>query len=68
MWIIVKYAEHYYPNGKAPSDASVFGSYSAKECGVEQQSYASPIEADFDLRKLREFNPSVDYGLVEVDE
>lgn len=67
-WIIVKYAEDFYPAGKAPISASVYGSYSARECGVTQETYTSPIEADFDLGKLKEFNPSVGYGLVEVDE
>jgi hypothetical protein len=68
MWIIVKYATEYYPKGKAPMEASVFGTYTARECGVTQKTYTSPIEADFDLRKLMEFNPSVGYGIVEVED
>ena len=67
-WIITKYADTNFPSGKAPIGWSVLGSYTARECGIVNETYASPIEAADDLAKLREFNPSVGYGLVEVDD
>jgi hypothetical protein len=65
-YIIVKYADHTYPDGKAPITASVFNTYSANSVGVTNELYHSKEEAEIDLRKLQEFNPTVFYGIVEV--
>lgn len=64
-FIIVKYAEINFPSGKAPMFESVYGTYSAKECGVKKKHYSSRDEANSDLEKLRDFNPMVGYGIVE---
>ncbi len=65
-FIIVKYAEDFWP-GKAPLAASVAGSYTAKECGVTQATYDTRGEAEADLIKLDAYNPSVYYGIVELE-
>lgn len=67
-FIIAKYAEQYFPNGKAPSYASVFRSHTANEVGMEKESFSSKEEAELWLERLTSFNPTVDYGVVEVDE
>lgn len=64
-FIIVKYAEDNWP-GKAPLGASIAGSYSAKQCGVVQATYDTREEAGPDLAKLKAFNPTVYYGIVEL--
>lgn len=65
MYIIVKYAELWYPDGKAHVQNSIFRTYSANEVGVEQSTYKTKEEAASDLAKLIEFNPMVGYGIVE---
>ena len=67
MFIIVKYALDHWPTGKAPIEASVYGSYSARELGIKSTSYPSKEAAEPDLEKLMEFNPTVHYGIVEVE-
>lgn len=64
-YIIVKYAEQYFPDGYAPDAYSVGGTYSAKECGIEAMYYSVRTEAEKDLKILREFNPTVGYGIVK---
>lgn len=66
-YIIVKYADQFYPNGYAPETASVGGTYSARECGIDAMKYADRTEAEHDLILLREFNPTIDYGIVKVE-
>ena len=66
-YIIAKYAEDYYPNGKAPAGASIKGTFTAKECGVETDVYASIEAAQADLERVVEFNPSVGYGILEAN-
>lgn len=66
-YIIVKYAEEYWPDGKAPLEASVAGSYSARACGIVQATYDTRKEAEPDLVKLKNFNPAVFYGIVELE-
>lgn len=67
-FIIVKYAEDYYPSGFAPEVASVGGTYSAAQCGINTEVYTDKVEAERDLLRLRDFNPTVGYGIVRVKE
>lgn len=66
-FIIVKYAKTNWKGGQAPLSCSVYGTYSATECGIEKKYYSSQEEASSDLKKLREFNPVVDYGIVKLE-
>jgi hypothetical protein len=65
MFIIVKYASDWWPEG-APLSASVFDSHSARKVGVTKRTYETPQEAQPDLEKLRSYNESVEYGVVPV--
>lgn len=65
-YIIVKYADEYYPNGVAPFDQNVSMTFSARECGVEKESYPTPELAAIDYEKLKEFNPTANYGIVRA--
>jgi len=65
--IIVKYAEDIFPNGKAPLSAAVHpDSYSAKHCGITEDYFLDEEPALAALEKLRQFNGTVNYGIVEA--
>lgn len=64
-FIIVKYANQVEGDG-APISESVYGTYTANEVGVEQEIYSSIEEAQDDLAKLKEYNPTVGYGVVRL--
>lgn len=65
-YIIVKYAEEFWPKKKAPYSCHILGSYSAQEIGGVKEYYLSKKEAEPDLKKLQELNPTVGYGIVEA--
>lgn len=66
--IIVKYAEYLYPNKKAPQNAAVHpNSFTAQGCGILQDFFSSDEEAQNALDKMNKFNPTVSYGIVEVE-
>lgn len=67
-YIIVKYATYHHPGGEATVEYSVHGSYTARQCGVDKQIYDSEDDAQSDLEKLSDFNPTVDYGIVRLIE
>lgn len=67
-YIIVKYATYHYPEGKAPLNHSIFGTYTAIQCDCNKPFYLSKEEAEKDLKILDKFNPTVDYGIVEAIE
>jgi len=67
-FIIVKYAETYFPDGKAPIEYSVAGSYCARTLGIKHEVYSSKEDARKDLEALQELNPAVSYGIVAVKE
>jgi len=66
-YIIVKYAKTNFSNGKAPIWHSVFGTYSAVQCDIIKEVYYHFVDAQTDLDKLNNFNPSVGYGIVELE-
>jgi hypothetical protein len=69
--IIVKYAEHIYPDGKAPLRASETAypySYTAEKCGLTNPYFTDNEEAILALEKMVKFNPTVGYGIVEAIE
>lgn len=66
-YIIVKYRSMMGANETAHEDASVFRTHTAVECGVDKKTYNSIEEMQSDLKKMREYNPTVDYGPIEVD-
>jgi len=64
-YIIVKYADDYYPGGKANISDSVYGTHTANKVGIQKEVYNSKEEAMPDLRKLQEVNPSVGYKILQ---
>lgn len=66
MFIIAKYASDNYPEGRAPIEASIADTYSVRECGVERGPYVTREQAKTALDKLTRFNPSVCYGILEL--
>jgi hypothetical protein len=66
MYIIVKYAELNFPDGKAPLSWSETRSYTARQCGIQRDSFPTKKEAEAALALMREFNPSVGYGICEA--
>lgn len=67
-YIIVKYATYFHPKGEAVIEHSAYCSYTARQCGVTKQVYDSEEEAQPDLEKMADFNPTVDYGIVRLIE
>mgnify|MGYP001596466251 CR=1 FL=1 len=67
-FIIVKYADENFPSGKASIGASRYGSATARECGIFKSFAASREEAAVDLSLMVQLNPSVGYGIVEVED
>jgi len=65
-FIIIKYASLYQGKDGFDETDSVAGSYTAKQCGVEKTVYDSVEEGQSDLSKMKELNPTVDYGLVPI--
>jgi len=66
MYIIVKYADQFFPEGYAPEIASVGGTFSARECGIDEMKYSDKNLAETHLAILQGFNPTVGYGIVKV--
>jgi len=66
-YIIVKYAEDYFPDGKAHVLNSVVNTHTAKQCDVDTVVYKTKVAAKPDLDRLIDFNPSVGYGIVEAE-
>lgn len=71
-YVIAKYASMFdgcQPiNKKIAEEVSIYGTYSAKMCGVTAIMYLGKVTAEKDLATLRKFNPSVDYGILEVED
>ena len=66
-YIIVKYANELYPNGKAPKTMAVHpDTHSAEKCGITKKHFDSIEEAKVALHKLQEFNPAVSYGICKI--
>ncbi len=66
-YIIIKYRSMLPVNATAHEDDSVFRTHTAVECDVEKKVYDSKEEAYPDLLKMQDYNPTVDYGLIEVN-
>lgn len=67
MFIIVKYAEYLYPKGKAPIKASIADTYTSRQSGIPRGPYTTREEAESYLPKLNEANPTVGYGVLELE-
>ncbi len=68
-FIIVKYAQDHYPSGKAPLFAAVHpDSFTARQCNVTVTYFVDRNSAEEALSKMKEFNPAVDYGIVELEQ
>lgn len=64
-WIIVKYADQFFPDGKAPLDQSIFGTHTAIQQDINKPFFEDRAEAEEALKLAQEFNPGVGYGIVE---
>jgi hypothetical protein len=65
-YIIVKYAEELFPDGKASIEMAVHPiSYTAQQCNVAECFFITEKEAEKALKRLQEANPTVGYGIVE---
>ena len=68
-YIIVKYASQFFPENKAPLMAAVHpGTYTANQCGISEEYFTNRAAATIALEKLSNYNPTVDYGIVEAIE
>jgi hypothetical protein len=68
-YIIVKYASRLYPNTKVSSLYAVHpNTYTASQCNVHENFFTNTQDANIALDKMKKYNPTVDYGIVLMDE
>jgi hypothetical protein len=68
-YIIVKYASELCPDTKVSlSSAAHPYTYTAFQCNVNERYFTEKENADVALDKMRNYNPTVDYGIALVDE
>lgn len=66
-FIIVKYATMYFPNGFADYPHNVSHTHSWKAVGLAKHHYPTKEDAQEDLGRLLDFNPTACYGIVKSE-
>ena len=65
-WIIAKHVNVSYNHNKRWGlDDSIYGTYTSSQLKLPRF-FSSKVEAENALKKLREINPHMDYGVVKV--
>lgn len=70
-YIIVKYVQDFVEEGitKVPIEQAAHpDTYTAKECGVSEKYFTNLSDAKAALEKMSLFNPTVNYGVMEVQD